>query len=220
MSIDTGDGPLLISGLRVDYSHASLSKADTLADPMAQFGKWLQEAISAEVPEPNAMSLATVNAAGRPSSRIVLIKNFDATGITWFTNYTSRKGEELAQNPYAALLFHWVELQREVRIEGKVERISDAENDAYFATRPLRSRLGAIASAQSQPVANRAVLEANFAEAEKTFGEHPPRPKNWGGYKLVPDTVEFWQGRRSRLHDRILYQLDADGNWQRQRLQP
>ncbi|MBC7488922.1 MAG: pyridoxamine 5'-phosphate oxidase [Glaciimonas sp.] len=211
---------LSIADLRIDYSHSSLSKADLLADPMAQFGKWLGEAISAQVPEPNAMSLATVNTDGRPSSRIVLVKIFDAGGITWFTNYTSRKGKELAHNPYAALLFHWVELEREVRIEGKVERVCNADNDAYFASRPLRSRLGAIASAQSQPIVNRELLEANYAQAEETFGEHPPRPTSWGGYKLFPDTVEFWQGRHSRLHDRILYMLDDNGTWQRQRLQP
>ncbi|MGS0742374.1 pyridoxamine 5'-phosphate oxidase [Glaciimonas sp. GG7] len=217
---ETDQLALSIADLRTDYSQASLSEADTLTDPMAQFGKWLDEAIRVQIPEPNAMSLATVNADGRPSSRIVLIKNFDAEGITWFTNYASKKGEDLARNPFAALLFHWVELERQVRIEGRVERVSEADSDAYFASRPLASRLGAIASAQSQPIANRALLEVQYAQAEQQFGDHPPRPKNWGGYKLVADTVEFWQGRRSRLHDRILYRQDMNGNWQRQRLQP
>ena len=210
----------LIADLRTDYSQASLSKSDTLSDPMAQFKKWLDEAIIAQVPEPNSMSLATVNAEGKPSSRIVLIKNMDAQGITWFTNYASRKGEDLAHNPFAALLFHWVELERQVRLEGKVERVSEAESDAYFSSRPLRSQIGAIASDQSQPIANRALLEAHYLAAEKQFGDQPKRPKSWGGYKLIPDTVEFWQGRRSRLHDRIVYRLDINGVWQRERLQP
>lgn len=166
------------------------------------------------------MSLATVGRNGRPSSRIVLIKQFDERGFTWFTNFDSRKGHELLEHPYGALLFHWVALERQVRIEGKVERVSENESDAYFHSRPLRSRLGAIASAQSQPIGSRDLLEAEYAKAEKEFGEHPPRPNHWGGYRLLPDTVEFWQGRRSRLHDRILYTLDANGSWQRQRLQP
>ena len=209
-----------IADLRIDYSQASLSEADSAADPITQFGTWFDEAIQAEVPEANAMSLATVGRNGRPSSRIVLIKQFDERGFTWFTNFDSRKGHELLEHPYGALLFHWVALERQVRIEGKVERVSESESDAYFHSRPLRSRLGAIASAQSQPIGNRDLLEAEYAKAEKEFGDHPPRPNHWGGYRLLPDTVEFWQGRRSRLHDRILYTLDADGNWRRQRLQP
>ncbi|MFC5474613.1 pyridoxamine 5'-phosphate oxidase [Paraherbaspirillum soli] len=205
---------------RIDYSQASLSEADTAADPMTQFKRWFDDAINAEVPEANAMSLATVSKDGRPSSRIVLIKHFDQNGFTWFTNYASRKGHELSENPYGALLFHWIELERQVRIEGRVERVSDAESDAYFQSRPLRSRLSAVASSQSQPITTRDALEARYAQAEQQFGDHPPRPENWGGYRLFPDTVEFWQGRRSRLHDRILYTLDADGHWLRQRLQP
>ncbi|MEM4988498.1 pyridoxamine 5'-phosphate oxidase [Collimonas sp. H4R21] len=209
-----------IADLRIDYSQASLSEADSAADPITQFGKWFDEAIQAEVPEANAMSLATVGPNGRPSSRIVLIKQFDERGFTWFTNFESRKGHELLAHPYGALLFHWVALERQVRIEGRVERVSENESDAYFHSRPLRSRLGAIASAQSQPISSRDLLEAEYVKAEQEFGDHPPRPNHWGGYRLLPDTVEFWQGRRSRLHDRILYTLDADGNWQRQRLQP
>jgi pyridoxamine 5'-phosphate oxidase len=209
-----------IADLRIDYSHASLSEADTAADPIAQFGKWFEEAMRAEVPEANAMSLATVGSNGRPSSRIVLIKQFDEHGFIWFTNFESRKGHDLEEHPYGALLFHWVELERQVRIEGRVEKISDDESDAYFNSRPLRSRLGAIASAQSETIASRELLEAEYAKAEQQFGDNPPRPKHWGGYRLFPDTVEFWQGRRSRLHDRILYTLDADDKWLRQRLQP
>jgi pyridoxamine 5'-phosphate oxidase len=209
-----------IADLRTDYSQASLSETDIHTDPVAQFAGWFKEALLAEVPEPNAMSLATVAATGRPSSRIVLIKDFDARGFTWFTNYASRKGHELLQNDYAALLFHWVELERQVRIEGRVERIADAESDAYFNSRPLKSRLGAIASAQSAPIADREALEAEFTKAEQQYGEQPLRPAHWGGYRLVPEYMEFWQGRRSRLHDRIAYHLQSDGHWQRQRLQP
>ncbi|PFH08993.1 pyridoxamine 5'-phosphate oxidase [Collimonas sp. PA-H2] len=209
-----------IADLRIDYSQANLSEADTAADPITQFRKWFEEAMRAEVPEANAMSLATVGSNGRPSSRIVLIKHFDEQGFTWFTNFESRKGHDLEEHPYGALLFHWVALERQVRIEGRVEKVSDSESDAYFNSRPLRSRLGAIASAQSETIASRELLEAEYAKAEQKFGDHPPRPKHWGGYRLFPDTVEFWQGRRSRLHDRILYTLDADDKWLRQRLQP
>lgn len=209
-----------IADLRKDYSRASLSEADAHPDPVEQFSKWFHEAITAQVPEANAMSVSTATADGRPSSRILLIKDFDRRGFTFFTNYESRKGRELDSNPYAALLFYWIELERQVRIEGRVERISDAENDAYYNSRPVKSRLGAIASAQSRPVASREVLEARVREVEKQYGDHPVRPPHWGGYRLVPDYVEFWQGRPSRLHDRIAYTRQADGSWQLQRLQP
>ncbi len=209
-----------VADLRIDYKQLQLTEADTASDPMTQFGHWFQQAMQAHIPEANAMSLSTVGSDGRPSSRIVLIKHFDQRGVTWFTNYDSRKGHDLAQAPYAALLFHWVELERQVRIEGRVERVSEADSDAYFASRPLGSRIGAIASDQSQPIENRTLLEQHYAQAEQQYGEHPPRPSHWGGYRLIPDAVEFWQGRPSRLHDRILYSLDADGAWQRQRLQP
>ncbi|MBC7500189.1 MAG: pyridoxamine 5'-phosphate oxidase [Herminiimonas sp.] len=209
-----------IADLRKDYSHASLSENEVDADPLVQFSDWFAQALGAQVPEPNAMSLATVGADGRPSSRIVLIKDFDQRGFTWYTNYASRKGAELMQNPYAALLFHWVELERQVRIEGRVERVAAEESDRYFDSRPLKSRLGAIASAQSQPIAGRELLERAFEDAEQRYGEAPRRPEHWGGYRIVPDYVEFWQGRRSRLHDRIAYRRAAEGDWQRERLQP
>jgi pyridoxamine 5'-phosphate oxidase len=209
-----------IASLRKDYSHASLSEHEVLDNPIDQFHQWFHEAVASKVPEPNAMSLATVSADGRPSSRIVLIKDVDPRGFTFYTNYASRKGRQLAGFDFAALLFHWVELERQVRIEGRVEQVSAAENDAYFNSRPLGSRLGAIASAQSEPVADRAALEARFVAAEREHGTQPARPAHWGGYRLVPDYLEFWQGRQSRLHDRIVYQLQPDGSWARSRLQP
>lgn len=209
-----------IANLRKDYSHASLSENEVSADPISQFTKWFDEAIMAKVPEPNAMSLATVGADQRPSSRIVLIKEFDQRGFTWYTNYASRKGKQLQANPHAALLFHWVELERQVRIEGSVTQVPAPESDAYFNSRPLGSRIGAIASEQSEPVTDRAALEEKFVRSEQEQGDHPQRPQHWGGYRLIPDRIEFWQGRRSRLHDRIVYVLEAEGCWLRQRLQP
>ena len=208
-----------IASLRKSYERAELDESASLPDPIDQFAAWLQQALDARLPEPNAMTLATVGANGRPSSRVVLIKGVDARGLVWYTNYDSRKGRELAANPYASLQFHWVELERVVRIEGRVERTSDAESDAYFASRPLDSRIGAWASPQSQVIASRAVLVANAAKFGAQFLLQPPRPPHWGGYRLVPDAFEFWQGRRSRLHDRLRYRLDA-GRWLRERLAP
>jgi pyridoxamine 5'-phosphate oxidase len=187
---------------------------------MQQFDLWLKEAISGEIPEPNAMTLATVGSDLRPSTRVVLIKGYDERGIVWFTNYNSRKGQQLAGNPFAALQFHWVELERVVRIEGRVEKVSDAESDDYFNSRPLDSRIGAWASPQSQVIDGRGTLVANAAKYGAQFLLQPPRPPHWGGYRLVPEQWEFWQGRKSRLHDRLRYRQSAEGAWIRERLAP
>ena len=210
---------LNIADLRKSYERDELDEAASAADPLDQFRTWLDQALKAELPEPNAMTLATVGADGRPSTRVVLIKGCDARGIVWYTNYDSRKGRELAAHPFAALQFHWVELERVVRIEGRVEKAGEDESDAYYASRPLDSRLGAWASPQSQVIAGRAVLVAAAAKAAVGHGLNPPRPPHWGGYRLVPDRWEFWQGRKSRLHDRLRYRLDG-GAWVRERLAP
>lgn len=209
-----------IAALRKSYERAELDEASTEADPMAQFSRWFSEALKSQLPEPNAMTLATVGENGRPSTRVVLIKAFDARGITWYTNYESRKARELAANPFAALQFHWTELERVVRIEGRVDKTSAAESDEYFASRPLDSRIGAWASPQSQVIDSRTVLMANVARVAAKFMLHPPRPPHWGGYRLVPDAWEFWQGRTSRLHDRLRYRRLDDGTWLRERLAP
>lgn len=202
---------------------AELNEASTPANPLELFAQWLQEAINAQLPEPNAMTLATVSSAMRPSTRVVLIKGFDARGIVWYTNYQSRKAQELAATPFAALQFHWVELERVVRIEGRVEKVSAEESDAYFHSRPLDSRIGAWASPQSQVIAGRSVLVTNAAKYGAQFLLNPPRPPHWGGYRLVPEQWEFWQGRKSRLHDRLRYRPEesapADA-WVRERLAP
>ena len=209
-----------IAQLRKSYERAELSEDASHADPMRQFAQWFDEARKGEVPEPNAMTLATVASDLRPSTRIVLIKDFDERGIVWYTNYQGRKGLELAGNPWAALQFHWVELERVVRIEGLVEKVGDAESDAYYASRPLDSRIGAWASPQSQVIPGRAWLVAEAAKYGAKFMLHPPRPPHWGGYRLKPDRWEFWQGRKSRLHDRLRYTAGDDGQWLRERLAP
>ncbi|MCE4555830.1 pyridoxamine 5'-phosphate oxidase [Pelomonas cellulosilytica] len=208
-----------LSEFRKSYELGELDEAHAADGPQALFNRWMDEAISHDVSEPTAMTVATVGAQGRPSTRVVLLKGCDARGFVWFTNYQSRKGEELAGNPYAALQFHWVEMERVVRIEGRVEKTSAEESDDYFKSRPLDSRLGAWASPQSRVISSRAVLVANAAKAAAQHGLHPPRPPHWGGYRLVPDRFEFWQGRRSRLHDRLCFKL-TDGAWGRERLAP
>jgi pyridoxamine 5'-phosphate oxidase len=216
MSTSTDPGTAL-ADLRKSYERAELDEAHASKDPLQQFQQWLDQAIAAKLPEPNAMTLATVGADGRPSTRIVLIKACDERGLVC---YTSRKGRELAHQPYAALQFHWVELERVARIEGRVEKVSDAESDAYFASRPLDSRIGAWASPQSEPIDSRAVLVANAARYSAQFLLKPPRPPHWGGYRLVPDRYEFWQGRKSRLHDRLRYTRAEGTEWLRERLAP
>ncbi len=213
------DDPSNLSDQRKSYERDELGETDAALDPLRQFETWMSEAFAAKVPEPNAMTLATVGADGRPSTRIVLIKGCDARGIVWFTNYDSRKGRELALHPFAALQFHWVELERVVRIEGSVERVDAAESDAYFASRPLDSRIGAWASPQSEVIESRGVLVANAAKVAAKFLMNPPRPPHWGGFRLQPEAWEFWQGRKSRLHDRLRYRLEG-GAWTRERLAP
>jgi pyridoxamine 5'-phosphate oxidase len=208
-----------IADLRKSYERDALDESASEADPLKQFEHWLKQALDAKLPEPNAMTLATVGADGRPSTRVVLIKGYDARGIVWYTNYRSRKGRELEGTPFAALQFHWVELERVVRIEGRVEKTSAEESDAYFASRPLDSRLGAWASPQSEVIASRALLVANAAKVAAQHALAPPRPPHWGGYRLLPDRWEFWQGRKSRLHDRLRYRV-AGGTWLRERLAP
>jgi pyridoxamine 5'-phosphate oxidase len=209
-----------VAAMRKDYERAQLSETEVLDDPIAQFEKWFEEALKSAVNEPNAMALSTVGPDGRPSSRIVLVKQFDARGFTWYTNYDSQKGQQLCAQPFAALLFFWRELERQVRVEGKVERTSAGESDTYFHSRPLNSRLAALASQQSQPIESRAELEQHYEQVAAEYGEQPPRPDNWGGFRLVPERIEFWQGRKSRFHDRIVFTRQSDGTWSRQRLQP
>ena len=214
-----------IADLRKEYRRATLDESDVAPQPLRQFERWFDEAQKAQVPEPNAMTLATAGADGRPSARIVLLKGFDDRGFVFFTNYASRKGRELAARSDAVLLFFWPELERQVRIEGGVERVDAAESGAYFASRPLGARLGAWASPQSEPIASRAALEARFAAVESQYagaGDDIPRPPHWGGYRLAPAEIEFWQGRPSRFHDRIRYRRDPrqSGPWIIDRLAP
>ncbi len=208
-----------LADLRKSYERDELDENASASEPLLQFQQWLRQAMDAQIPEPNAMTLATVGPDGRPSTRIVLIKDMDERGLVWYTNYDSRKGQQLEGNPFAALQFHWVELERVVRIEGQVEKVDPAQSDAYFASRPLDSRLGAWASPQSQVISSRAVLVANAAKAAAQHGLNPSRPPHWGGYRLKPDRWEFWQGRKSRLHDRLCYRL-VNGQWVRERLAP
>ncbi|WJF89693.1 pyridoxamine 5'-phosphate oxidase [Paraburkholderia bonniea] len=209
-----------LAELRKTYALGSLDETGVNANPVHQFNAWFSQALSAQLPEPNAMTLATADEHGRPSARTVLIKGVDERGFVFFTNYTSRKGMDLTHNPHACLLFYWPELERQIRIEGPVVRVEAAESDAYYASRPLGSRLGAWASPQSKVIENRAWLEAREQEIAAHYGDHPPRPPHWGGYRLVPEMLEFWQGRPSRLHDRLRYTRTAQGEWQIARLAP
>jgi len=208
-----------VSDLRQSYEKSTLLEDSAAASPFDQFSLWFDQALAAQVPEPNAMTLATVDAHGQPSARIVLIKGYDARGFVFYTNYESRKGHDLLANPRAGLLFFWQPLERQVRIEGRVEQVAAEESDTYFHSRPLGSRIGAWASRQSQPI-TRAELEAREQEIRARYGEQPPRPPHWGGYRVVPTLFEFWQGRPSRLHDRLRYRPDGQGGWAIDRLSP
>lgn len=209
-----------IADIRKDYRQQTLNEADVSTDPIGQFGKWWKDALSSDIEEVNAMTLATANAAGRPSARIVLLKGFDENGFIFFTNYGSHKGNDIADNPFASLVFFWKELERQVRVTGRIEKISAAESDAYFISRPVGSQIGAWASPQSQVIADREVIANKVDELEKRFTNQAiVRPEHWGGYVVKPDSVEFWQGRPSRLHDRIQYTLQG-ASWKIQRLAP
>ena len=202
------------------YAGAPLDPADCEPDPIVEFRRWFQRAVDAQLPSVNAMTLATVDERGRPAARIVLLKEVDDRGFVFFTNYDSRKGRDLAAHPFAALVLFWEPLHRQVRVEGAISRVAEAESDAYFTTRPRGSQIGAIASPQSRPIESRGALEQLVAEAERTAGgADPVRPAHWGGYRLVPDMIELWQGQPSRLHDRVRYQRDGQA-WRRDRLAP
>lgn len=206
--------------LRQDYHRAALDEREIAPDPIDQFVIWFEEAVASGLPEPNAMTLATATADGRPSARIVLLKGIDERGFVFYSNYQSRKGRELAANPFAALAFHYPTLERQVRVEGRVALVSGEESDAYYLSRPIGSRLGAWASHQSEVVADRATLDRRLAELEQAaLITPPPRPEHWGGYRVVPDSIEFWQGRPNRMHDRLRYQR-SEGRWIVQRLEP
>ncbi len=210
-----------VATLRKDYTQQGLREIDLNPDPVQQFKKWLEQAISAQLPEPNAMTIATATTDGKPAARMVLLKDFDDRGFVFYTNYESHKGRQLAQNPQAALVFWWAQLERQVRIEGQVTQVSSQESDEYFHSRPINSQLGAWVSNQSQEVASREVLEQSLVQLQAKYAEQTiPRPAHWGGYRVIPSEIEFWQGRPSRVHDRLLYRRQNDGSWLIKRLSP
>lgn len=213
--------PVSFAAMREEYETNGLSEHELAGDPIAQFQLWFDQAAEAGLPQPNAMSLATASADGRPSVRMILLKGIDAHGFTWYTNYESRKAEELDANPWGALLFFWEAFHRQVRVEGRVERIPAEESDEYFASRPFGSQIGALASPQGQVIAGRAALDARVEQlAAEYAGRSVPRPAHWGGYRLRPISFEFWQGRVNRLHDRLRYRQDDTGGWLVERLAP
>ena len=214
-----GETTVTIADLRTEYSRAKLDESSVDKDPFAQFDAWMTEALRAQLIDATAMTVSTVDARGRPAGRVCLLKGTDARGLVFFTNYESRKADDLAAHPAAALTFYWRELERQVRVEGAVEKVAAQESEAYYRTRPIGSRIGAWASPQSDTIENRAWLEKRWEKLGAQYGENPACPPNWGGYRVLPDYLEFWQGRRSRLHDRIAY-TRADGGWKVARLAP
>lgn len=210
-----------VANLRKEYTFHGLNEREAKPNPFEQFNIWFDQALTAELPEPNAMTIATATLDGKPSARMVLLKEYDERGFAFFTNYTSYKGQQLAENPWGAIVFWWAELERQVRIQGRVEKVSEAESERYFHSRPKGSQLGAWASEQSQAIANREVLEQRLEQLKDEYENKPvPRPPHWGGFRVIPDEIEFWQGRPSRLHDRLLYRRCEDGSWTIRRLAP